>query len=183
MAAPDVNPELIRKLSVEGLTVGIVRASWHPEIVDRLVAGAKKFVSDQPGGDEADFQPVIVTVPGCFELALACQTLAEMGGVDAMVALGVLVRGDTIHFDLVAQSAATAIQQVQLATKVPIGLGMLAVENEEQAMVRSDLDGYYNAGYDAMHAALIMQNLTAPNTIEEIKNLLEQIEQEKEKAG
>lgn len=133
--------------------ISIVHAQWHEEIVERLVAGANRCAK------QFGVVNVITTsVPGCFELARACQSMANQGYVNAVVALGVIVRGETVHFDLVSQGAANGIMRVQLDTKVPIGLGILAVENEQQALDRSQDDDEHNVGFDAMEAALIMIN-------------------------
>ncbi|HCB34754.1 MAG TPA: 6,7-dimethyl-8-ribityllumazine synthase [Acidimicrobiaceae bacterium] len=136
----------------------MVNASWHPAIVKRLVDGAMRCA------EEAGVLSVIrIGVPGCFELPRGCQAVANMGVFHAIAAIGVLVRGETPHFDLVSQSAAAGLQRVQLDTRVPIGFGLLAVENEQQAIERSRDDNVHNVGYDAMRAALVMSQYDEVN--------------------
>ena len=99
-------------------------------------------------------------VPGCFELPLACRTLAESDRFDAMVALGVVIRGETPHFDFVAGECARGIMNVQLETLMPIGFGVLTTENFEQARLRAAPDGG-DKGYHAGLAAASLLTLTA----------------------
>ncbi len=151
-------------VDVNGMFVGIVKSSWHHEIVGQLAAGAHRCIEELGAANIIE-----IDVPGCFELPLGCHAIASQAHVSAVVALGVVVRGETIHFDLVSQGATTGIQQVQLETKVPIGLGILAVENEEQAIARSQDDNEHNAGYDAMYAALAMTALTHDEIFKKIQ--------------
>ena len=157
-------------VDVNGMFVGIVKSRWHHEIVDQLAAGAHRYIEKLGKANIIEFD-----VPGCFELPLGCHAIASQPFISAVVALGVVVRGETTHFDLVSQGATAGIQQVQLETKVPIGLGLLAVENEEQAIARSQEDNEHNAGYDAMHAALAMTALTHDEIFKKLKGVADHL--------
>ena len=148
-AAPD-------GLSGAGLRVGIVRARWNAEIVDRLVEGARRGLADL-GVAEVDV--VETSVPGSFELPMGARILATSGAVDAVICLGLVMRGETSHYELVAGEAAAGIQQVQLTTGIPIGFGVLATEDEDQALARSEGAGGHNVGEDAAVVAVEMARL------------------------
>lgn len=99
-------------------------------------------------------------MPGCFEIPLAAKLLAGSGQVDAMVVLGAVIRGETTHYELVSGGAAQGVLAVQLETGIPIGFGLVTVENEEQAMLRSEGPGGHNVGEDAAYVAVAMALLT-----------------------
>ena len=129
--------------------VAIISASWHKEICDALVAGAHRALN----AAKVAVDPVIY-VPGSFELPLAAQCALD-GGADAAVVLGVVVRGDTPHFDYVCQGVTDGVMQVSLSRSKPIGFGVLTVDNIEQAIARSGISGSKeDKGYDATVAAL-----------------------------
>ena len=109
-----------------GLRVAVVAASWHEEVMDGLVAGALRGLADS-GVEE----PLVVRVPGTVELGVACARLAPR--YDALVALGVVVRGGTPHFDYVCQSATAALTEVAVRTGVPVGFGVLTCDDDAQA--------------------------------------------------
>ena len=100
----------------------------------------------------------LVEVPGCFELPFACRKLIEADRFDALVALGVVIRGETPHFDFVAGECARGIMDVQLATLVPIGFGVLTTENVAQAQERAD-PKRGDKGYEAAIAAAALVNI------------------------
>ena len=134
-----------------GLRAGIVRATWNPDIVDRLSDGVGR------GLDELGVNEVTeVTVPGCFEIPLAAQMLANSGRIDAIVAIGAVIRGDTTHYELVSEGAAQGVMAVQLDTGIPVGFGLVTVENIEQALERSEGPGGHNVGEDAAYVAVNM---------------------------
>jgi 6,7-dimethyl-8-ribityllumazine synthase len=108
------------------------------------------------GGEAAALR--VVRVPGAFELPLAAQALARRGGCDAVVALGCIIRGDTAHFDFVAGECARGLQQVTLATGVPVAFGVLTTENVAQAQARA-APGELNKGAEALQTALAMARL------------------------
>jgi 6,7-dimethyl-8-ribityllumazine synthase len=131
------------------LRVGVVAASWHAEVVDGLVGGARRALADARVRD-----PVLVRVPGSFELPVAAARLARHG-YDAVVCLGVVVRGATPHFDYVCSAATTGLTQLSIDTGVPIGFGLLTCDTVEQARERAGLPGSVeDKGYEAAHAAL-----------------------------
>ena len=134
-----------------GLRVGIVRATWNPEIVDRLAAGVERGLDELAAARTAD-----VTVPGCFEIPLAAKMLAGSAPLDAMVVIGAVIRGETTHYELVSGAAAQGVLAVQLETGIPIGFGLVTVENEEQALARSEGPGGHNVGEDAAYVAIAM---------------------------
>ena len=100
----------------------IVAARFYDDVADALVAGARRALHDCRVADE---HITIHEVPGCFELPLACRSLIDTDRYDALVALGAVIRGKTPHFNYVAGECARGIMDVQLATGVPIGFGVL----------------------------------------------------------
>ncbi len=156
------------QLAVEapGARVAVVAALWHGEITDALVASACAAIA--AAGAEA----TVVRVPGAFELPVAAQAAAQ-AGFDAVVALGVVIRGGTPHFDYVCQAATTGLTQVAVATCVPVGFGLLTCDTEDQAMARSGLPGATeDKGREAAEAALA--TLRALRTLRECPLLVPQ---------
>jgi len=121
-----------------GLRVGIVVSRFNPAIGDGLLAGALRAL-DESG--VADNDILVVSVPGALETPLALQRLAQTGDFDALVALGAVVRGETYHFEIVANESARGILDVQLETGVPIANGVLTTSTEEQARARAPVKG------------------------------------------
>jgi 6,7-dimethyl-8-ribityllumazine synthase len=144
------------ELDGSGLRVGIVRARWNVDIVERLRDGARRGLADL-GVDDGDI--VDISVPGSFELPMGARILASSGAVDAVIGLGSVIRGETSHYDLVAGEAAAGIQQVQLATGIPVAFGMLATEDRDQALARSEGPGGHNVGEDSAIVAVEMARL------------------------
>jgi 6,7-dimethyl-8-ribityllumazine synthase len=132
--------------------VAIVAARFNADIVDRLLAGAIAAWRER-GGDDARL--TTARVPGAFELPVAARKLATSGRYEAIVALGCVIRGETAHFDYVAGECARGLQRVALETGVPVMLGVLTVETEEQALERAG-GAVGNKGAEAMEAALEM---------------------------
>lgn len=129
--------------------VAVISASWHREICDALVEGAHRALSQA----KIKINPVI-HVPGSFELPLAAQFALD-AGADAAVVLGVVVRGETPHFDYVCQGVTQGIMNVSLARGKPIGFGVLTVDTVTQAIARSCVAGSSeDKGFDATVAAL-----------------------------
>lgn len=137
-----------------GLRVGVVRAEWNDVIVQRLAEGALRGLADL--GVTAVTE---VSVPGCFEIPLAAQMLAESGSVDAVVVIGAVIRGETTHYELVSEGAAQGVMAVQLNTGIPIGFGLTTVESEAQALARSEGPGGHNVGEEAAAVAVAMATL------------------------
>ncbi|HEY1653578.1 MAG TPA: 6,7-dimethyl-8-ribityllumazine synthase [Candidatus Tumulicola sp.] len=140
-----------------GKRFAIVAARFYGDLADRLVDGARRALRDC-GVAEGDVD--VFGVPGCFELPLACRNLFETQRYHAMVALGAVVRGDTPHFEFVAGECARGLMDVQLATGVPIGFGVLTTDTYPQAEERADPKGG-DKGYDAAIAAATVLTLTA----------------------
>lgn len=133
-----------------GARVAVVAASWHEEIMGGLIEGAVRAV------DAAGAQADLIRVPGSFELPLAAQA-AALAGADAVVALGVVVRGGTPHFDYVCSAATEGLTAAALGTGVPIGFGLLTCDTVEQARDRAGLPGSSeDKGAEAANAALAM---------------------------
>ena len=156
MASGDERAVVPADLDGSGLRIGLIRSRWNAPIIDRLVAGVERGLLHLgiPDGDV-----VHVSVPGAFEIPMACSILARSGAVDAIVAVGVVIRGETTHYELVSEGAAQGIQQVQLATGVPVAMGLLTVENRDQAMARSEGPGGHNVGEEAAAVAVEMARL------------------------
>ena len=139
-----------------GRRFAVVVARFYPELADALLDGARRALADC-GVAENDLE--VFVVPGCFELPLACRKVFETQRYHALVALGVVIRGETPHFNYVAGECARGIMEVQLATGVPIGFGVLTVETYEQAHERAD-PKRGDKGYDAAMAAATLLRLT-----------------------
>ena len=146
------------KLDARGRRVVIIAARFNATLVDRLIAGASDAWR-QHGGDPDRL--LLERVPGAFELPLAAKMFAASGGVDAVVALGCVIRGDTPHFDFVAGECARGLMEAGLSTGVPVIFGVLTTETLAQAEERADLKRM-NKGRESMEAALEMIHLLAP---------------------
>ena len=142
--APDHEP-----VDCHDLRVAIVAASWHRTVTDGLVDGALRACADHLV--EA---PHLVRVPGAFELPVVAAALAGQG-YDAVVALGVVIRGGTPHFDYVCAAATDGLSRVALDHQVSVGFGVLTCDTEQQALARAGLPGSEeDKGYEAAAAAL-----------------------------
>jgi 6,7-dimethyl-8-ribityllumazine synthase len=145
-----------------GLRVAIVAASWHTEVMDGLVAGAER------GLRECGVQDVpLVRVPGTVELTVACARLAP--AYDALVALGVVIRGGTPHFDYVCSGVTGGLAQVSVTTGCPVGFGVLTCDTDAQALDRAGLPGSSeDKGHEAALAAVataVTLGQLAPRTL------------------
>lgn len=149
MAGTDRRPT-VGELDASTLVIGIISTRWNADIVQRLTEGARRAIA-HAGATGRE-----VTVPGAFELPFAARAVIESGTVDALVVVGAVIRGETTHYELVADSCARGIMDVQLASGVPIGMGVLTVENESQALARSEPAGGHNVGEAATLAAIEM---------------------------
>ena len=131
------------------LRVAVVAASWHEQVMEGLLAGARRALDDYQV--EA---PTVVRVPGSFELPVVASALAEKG-YEVIVALGVVIRGGTPHFEYVCAAATDGLTRVALDSGAAVGFGLLTCDDEEQALARAGLDGSSeDKGYDATAAAL-----------------------------
>ena len=131
--------------------VAIVQSRFNPSIGKGLLAGALRALKEARVPDD---QITVLTVPGALEAPLALQRLAQSGHYDALVALGAVIRGDTYHFDIVANESASGISGVQLEFGIPIGNGVLTCDTDAQAEARMDAKGY-----EAAMASLELANL------------------------
>ena len=130
------------------LKVAVVAASWHTQVMDGLLAGARRALEAYRA------EATEVRVPGTFELPVVAQTLAAEG-YDAVVALGVVIRGGTPHFEYVCSAATDGLTRVALDHRVAIGFGVLTCDTEEQALDRAGLEGSAeDKGWEATAAAL-----------------------------
>lgn len=141
--------------SLSSLRAVILAASWHDTVMDGLITGAERAASD--AGIDAE----VVRVPGSFELPVAAARLAPH--FDAIVALGVVVRGGTPHFDYVCQAATDGLSRVAIDSGKPVGFGVLTCDTEQQGIDRAGLEGSQeDKGHEAMTAALVTAQALAP---------------------
>ena len=151
--APTTGP-----IDCHDLRVAVVAASWHEQVMDGLLAGARRALDDYKV--EA---PSVIRVPGSFELPVVAKALADKG-YEAIVALGVVIRGGTPHFEYVCHSATDGLNRVALDTGAAIGFGLLTCDNEQQALDRAGLAGSeedkgYEATSAALHTAMVLKKI------------------------
>lgn len=139
------------------LRFGIIVARFNHDVTDRLLAGACKALREH-GCAEDDIE--IVSVPGAFEIPFFAGQLAERGGIDAVITLGAIVRGETQHHDYLGHCVFGELQRVASETGIPMTLGVLTTENLEQALRRAT-DDPGNKGYEAALTAIEMATLRA----------------------
>ncbi|WP_337006453.1 MULTISPECIES: 6,7-dimethyl-8-ribityllumazine synthase [unclassified Microbacterium] len=131
-----------------GLNVVVIAGTWHETISNGLIAGAERVL------DAAHATHRLVRVPGSFELAIAAQA-AFAGGADAVVALGVIIRGGTPHFEYVSAATTDGLTRVSLDAGKPVGFGVLTLDDEQQGLARAGLEGSIeDKGAEAADAAL-----------------------------
>lgn len=135
-----------------GKRFAIIASSWNGEVVGGLIDGAEKAFREAQVERSDIF---VLSVPGSFEIPLACKLIAESGSVDGIVALGVLIRGATEHFRLVAEAAMNGITSVMLETRVPVCSGIIAADCLEDALARAG-ENSSNRGYESAKAAIDM---------------------------
>ncbi len=128
-----INPSDLKRCA--HLRVAVVASQWHTEVMDALIANSVKTLAEL-GIDE----PTVVRVPGCFELPVAAHALARQR-YDAIVALGVVIRGGTPHFEYVCQAATDGLTRVAVDSGIPVGFGVLTCDTEQQAIDRAGLPG------------------------------------------
>ncbi|MFN2502435.1 MAG: 6,7-dimethyl-8-ribityllumazine synthase [Pyrinomonadaceae bacterium] len=137
-------------VSAVGMRFAIVVSRWNDRLTSRLAAGAADALAEAAAAPNA---VETFAVPGAFELPLACLTAAKRGDFDAVIALGVVIRGDTPHFDYVAGQAAAGIMQASLATGVPVLFGVITADTTAQAEARCG-EKADNKGYEAALSAV-----------------------------
>ena len=141
-------PDPVR-LDGHGLRVAVIATRWHERVTDALVEGSQRALAAIGVEDLA-----VTRVPGAFELPIAAKTLASQR-YDAVVALGVVIRGGTPHFDYVCRAVTDGLTRVALDTGVPVGFGVLTCDDEEQALDRCGLAGSSeDKGQEAAMAAV-----------------------------
>lgn len=132
-----------------GRTVVVIASQWHQTVMDGLLDGARRALHEAGVTDITELR-----VPGVFELSVAAARVTTHP-VDALVALGVVIRGGTPHFDYVCDAATTGLTMVAQRTGVPIGFGVLTCDDEQQALARAGLPGSIeDKGYEAATAAI-----------------------------
>lgn len=132
-----------------GLKVVVVAASWHTVVMDGLLAGATRALESAHVSDVT-----VIRVPGTFELPVAARAAVE-AGANAVVALGVVIRGGTPHFEYVCQAATLGLTDVAASTGIPVGFGVLTCDDEAQALDRAGLPGSHeDKGAEAAEAAV-----------------------------
>ncbi|MEE6139747.1 6,7-dimethyl-8-ribityllumazine synthase [Mycobacterium sp. 050128] len=149
----------VKALDASDLRLGIVASSWHGPICDALLAGARKVAADSGVGN-----PTVVRVHGAVELPVVAQELAR--NHDAVVALGVVIRGATPHFEYVCDAVTQGLTRVSLDAATPVGNGVLTTNTEDQALDRAGLptsaeDKGAQAAGAALTAALTLRDLRA----------------------
>jgi 6,7-dimethyl-8-ribityllumazine synthase len=141
-------------IDAAGIKISIVVTSWHEVITNALLAGAVRALKAKGNTNYK-----VIRVPGAFELPLGAQ-MAIKDGAEVVIALGVVIQGDTPHFDYICDAATRGLTRVQLDSSVPIGFGLLTVANEQQAMDRAGLPGSKeDKGAEAVEAAVMMKRL------------------------
>ena len=143
------------RLNAEGFRFAIVASRWNDFLTSKLIDGAVDALESH-GVDEKAVE--IFKVPGSFELPLTSLKVAESGGFDAIIAIGVVIRGETPHFDYVAGEAAKGIAQASMQTGVPVLFGVVTANTLEQAINRSGVKAG-NKGYEAAISAIEIVNL------------------------
>ena len=144
-------------VDASGLSVVVVAGQWHDTITDGLIAGAKRIL------DASGASWRLVRVPGSFELPVAAKAALD-AGADAAVALGVIIRGGTPHFDFVSSAATDGLTRVALDTGKPVGFGVLTLDDEQQGLDRAGLEGSKEdkgaeAADAAIRTALVLRDL------------------------
>lgn len=143
------------ELSAKGFRFAIVVSRWNDELTSRLADGAAQALKGV-GATEDSIE--IFHVPGAFELPVACLKAAKTGDFDAVIAIGIVIRGETPHFEYVAGQAAAGILQASMQSGVPVLFGVITANNTGQAEARCGEKGD-NKGYEAALSAVEMVNL------------------------
>lgn len=142
-------------LDARGFRFGLVCSRFNHFITDRLLEGALDALRRHgAGADEME----IVRVPGSFEIPLAAKAMAESGRCDAVICIGALIRGSTVHFDILAAEVTKGLAAVMLDTGVPVSFGVITTDTIEQAVERAGTKSG-NKGWQAAESAIEMANL------------------------
>ena len=149
MGKTELNP---KQRDARGLRVAVLAARYNPKVADGLLKGALLALNDM-GLSENEVETF--RVPGAFELPLMAKQLAKTGNIDAIVCLGVVIRGDTSHFDYVCEGVTQGLMRATLETQIPMAFGVLTTDNESQALARAG-DDDHNKGREAALTAVEM---------------------------
>jgi 6,7-dimethyl-8-ribityllumazine synthase len=143
------------KLNAEGIRVAIIASRWNDFVVSRLIGGATDAIERLGGSTDSI---TIIRVPGSFELPMAAKLAAGSKKYDAIICLGVVIRGETSHNQYIAAEVFKGIAQVSLQTDLPIALGVVTADNLEQAIDRAGAKSG-NKGFEAAMTAIELVNL------------------------
>ena len=143
--------EIEKNLNGAGMRIGIVQSRFNPVICEGLLAACRAQLVQQ-GVSETDI--TLASVPGALEIPLVLQRMAQSGRFDALIALGAVIRGDTYHFEIVANESARGVSEVQLHNSLPIANAILTTDVDEQAEERMN-----TKGTEAALVAIEMANL------------------------
>ena len=143
--------ELEKNLDGSSLRIGIVQSRFNPEVCEGLLGACRGQLMQQGVSEE---NITLVTVPGALEISLALLHMAESEKYDALIALGAVIRGDTYHFEIVANESARCVNEVQLACGVPVANAILTTDTDQQAIARMHVKGS-----EAALVAIEMANL------------------------
>lgn len=143
--------EIEKNLSGAGMRIGIVQSRFNNVVCEGLLAACRAQLAEQ-GVSDADI--TLASVPGALEIPLVLQGMAQSGKFDALIALGAVIRGDTYHFEIVANESARGVSEVQLHSGVPIANAVLTTDTDEQAEERMGIKGA-----EAALVAIEMANL------------------------
>jgi 6,7-dimethyl-8-ribityllumazine synthase len=133
LSVPSVFPAVLQ-LDGEKCRIGVITTRWNKDIIDSLKSGIKDSLTECKVEDANIFE---TEVPGAFELPLAARFLAMSGTVDAIICVGCLIKGDTQHFEYIADSVSSGLMNVGLTTSTPVVFGVLTVNDEQQARDRA----------------------------------------------
>jgi 6,7-dimethyl-8-ribityllumazine synthase len=147
MNSSDIQFADLSAFAAEGLRIGIVAAAWHDDIVQELMSGALNMLHEHQVSDD---DIICVRCPGTYEIPVVASTLIEHQRVDAVICLGVVIRGETAHFEYVASPVMHGLQDLAVRTGVPCIAGILTTENVDQAWARAG----GNAGHKGRESAL-----------------------------
>ncbi|MBI2088310.1 MAG: 6,7-dimethyl-8-ribityllumazine synthase [Deltaproteobacteria bacterium] len=143
------------KVDAKGMRIGIIVSRFNNFVTERLLEGALEALRTH-GGEERDID--IVRVPGAFEIPLLAHKMAAAGKYDALVCLGAVIRGETPHFEYIADAVTLGIEQAIVQYRVPISFGVLTTTTVEQAMARAG-EKMGNKGFEAALTAIEMASL------------------------
>ena len=152
-------PQATATVDASGLDIVVIAGTWHEVITDGLIAGAERALE----ASGATYR--LVRVPGSFELPVVAKTALD-AGADAVVALGVIIRGGTPHFEFVSNAATDGLTRVAIDTGKPVGFGVLTLDDEAQGLARAGLEGSeedkgFEAADAAIRTALVLRDLRA----------------------